>query len=134
MIKTTNNELKKSYSSFIWLFQPYTMLKYENPFCYTAGIYGKNYDVYMVPNDRWQGTVILHGDRTGHMKVKDDFKLEELFNKKIKEYLSSVILSDDMRKQFVRDMLVAFVTGINTNKSVDDFEELTKEIFKTYKI
>ena len=133
-IRTTNKELKRCYGVFIWLHEPYTLLKYEEPFCHTIGIYGKNYDVYMVPNDRWQGTVILHGDRSGGMKTKSDIELESKFNNKIKEYLSSVIVSDDVRKQFVRDMLVAFVTGINTNKSVNDFDELTKEIFKTYKI
>ena len=133
-IRTTNSELKKNYSSFVWLYEPYTMLQYENAFCHTIGLYGVNYQAYIVPNDRWQGTVILCGDRAKGIKVKSDYKLEELFNNKIKEYLSSVILSDDMRKQFVRDMLVAFVTGINTNKSVNDFDELTKEVFKTYKI
>lgn len=130
MIKTTNNELKKSYSSFVWLYEPYTLLKYENAFCYTQGIYGINYKAYLVPNDRWQGTVILHGDRSGGMKTKSDIELESKFNNAVNDFLSMNIVSDDTRKQFVRDMLVAFVTGINTN--CNDFNKLTAEIQKKY--
>ena len=129
-IRTTNNELKRCYSVFIWLYEPYTMLKYEEPFCHTIGKYGKNYDVFRVPNDRWQGTVILHGDRSGGMKTKSNSKLEEQFNNAVNDFLSMNIISDDSRKQFVRDMLVAFVTGINTK--CNDFNKLTAEIQKKY--
>lgn len=106
-IKTTNSELKKVFTSFVWMEHPSPLLKYERPIAHTEGIYGFNFYVYYVPEGRWDGIAILSGDRCGNMKVKRSFELEDKYSNMIKE-------TDT--KEDVRQYLIKFISELIIKK------------------
>lgn len=110
-------EIKRVYLTFIWVEDYSPLLKYERPVCHTRGIYGFNFAVYNVPNDRWENVALCCGDRSHGITTIHNWKIEDKYTKKVKEYLEqNKELSDDEKKEFVRENLVQMVTEILQHK------------------
>lgn len=110
-------EIKRVYLTFIWVEDYSPLLKYERPVCHTRGIYGFNFAVYNVPNDRWENVALCCGDRSYGITTIHNWEIEDKYTKKVKEYLEqNKELSDDEKKEFVRENLVQMVTEILQHK------------------
>ena len=110
-------ELKRVYLTFIWMDDYSPLLQYERPVCHTRGIYGFNFAVYNVPNDRWENIALCCGDRSTGIKTIHNWEIEKKYTDKVKEYLEqNKELSDEDKKSFVRENLVQMVTEIYQNQ------------------
>lgn len=126
------SELKKAYTSFIWIDSIHPLLKYERAICHTTGIYGFNYRVYNVPNDRWNGVAIVCGDRSAGLKVRRDFRLEDEYLLKASLVINNNTLKDDEKKNTIQNLLIQFVTDIMRDRLISDneYEKIKLELIK----
>ena len=115
-VLVTNKALKECYRDcFVWLHDRTPFLTYENPVYYTRGLYGVNFQGYIVPNERWQGTLILCGDRTGNIPVMSNYELEKEYADGLKDmFAKHPEYTDEDKKQYTRTQLVNFISHLLT--------------------
>lgn len=103
-VKVTRSLLKSHYNRAIAIgyCDAYSLLYFENPEYYTAGIYGWNFDAYDI-----DGVLITTGYR-GMIGVTPNYERLRFFNKKSEDVINSKITFEEKKKK-VSELLKDFI-------------------------
>lgn len=104
--KITEKRVKEMYGKVIRIAycNLQTLLRYEEPKYYTAGVYGWNADIYQVDSD----VAIVTGYRPfGNVKV--DYKIQREFEEKAMKIISKFPFGNEKARKEIKELLLKFV-------------------------
>lgn len=133
-LEVKQSALKQEFTSFVWMENGHPLLQYERPIAHTRGVYGINYVVRYVPNNRWDGVAILCGDRRANMPILRDFDWENYYRIELENYFkNNPNLTEKEKRDYTQEQLIQFVTHVIKGDKLPEKAQSLLEKFEKVK-